>query len=168
MPASAGFRIVVGRALGMVVVTVHGELDPPAAAQLGNVLTDLIDGQGNMAVAVDLHDARAADARCLSAFAAAAERARRRRASLTLSEPPEILYEALILRGLGALVRKTRRDAQRRRLSAQPARDMRPRGWALHPARGVSHRYPPGKDKPDVTEPVDSDTDAFGGGGSSG
>jgi anti-anti-sigma factor len=145
---SAGFRIVIGRALGTVVVTVHGDLDPPAAEQLGTVLADLIDGQGNMAVVVDLHDARAADARCLSVFTGAAERATRRRGSLTLSEPPEILYEALILAGLGALVRTTRNDAQRRRLSAQPATSRRPRAWAFHPARGIPHRDSPGKTRP--------------------
>ena len=148
-PAAApAFRIVVGRALGTVLVTVHGDLDPPAVAQLESVLVDLIDGQGNMAVAVDLHDARAADASCLSMFTGAAERATGRGGSLTLTDPPEILYEALILRGLGALVRSARRDDRRRALPPPPAGTPRPREWTLRPARGFPHRDSPGKTTP--------------------
>ena len=43
---SAHFSIAVSRALGSVVVAVHGNLDVPGARHLGSVLVDLIDDQG--------------------------------------------------------------------------------------------------------------------------
>ena len=96
--------IVIGRYQETVVVTVHGELDHPRAAHLGHVLADLIDGQGNLSLLVDLHDATAADARQMSVFADADERARRHGGSITLSKPPAALHEALRQQGLGHLV----------------------------------------------------------------
>lgn len=99
----AGVRIVIGRYQRTVVVTVHGELDHPGAAHLGHVLADLIDGQGNLSLLVDLHDATAtaADVKWLSVFAEAAERARRRGATITLSKPPALVDHALRDGGLG-------------------------------------------------------------------
>lgn len=96
--------IVVGRYLGTVVVTVHGELDLTRAGHLGNILADLIDGQGNLSIVVDLQDATATDADSLSVFTEAAERARRRGTTMRLNEPPVPLYEALELRGLAEFV----------------------------------------------------------------
>lgn len=52
--------VVVGRYQGTVMVTVHGELDPPKLAHLRLLLTDLVEGQGNVSVIVDLQDATAA------------------------------------------------------------------------------------------------------------
>ncbi len=49
-------KVVVGRALGAVLVTLHGELSTATAGRLGDVLLDLIDGQGNLFVVIDLHD----------------------------------------------------------------------------------------------------------------
>jgi anti-sigma B factor antagonist len=121
MDSSGQFRLAIRRALGTVVVTVHGDLDPPAAAQLDRVLADLIDGQGNMTVVVDLRDAQAADAGGLSVFIGAAERASRRGGSLSLIDPPEILYQALTLRGLGGLVRSNCRDRSSWARPARPA-----------------------------------------------
>jgi anti-anti-sigma factor len=92
--------IVVGRYLGTVVVTVHGELDLTRAGHLGTILADLIDGQGNLSIVVDLQDATATDADSLWVFTEAAERARRRGATMRLNQPPAPLYEALELRGL--------------------------------------------------------------------
>jgi anti-anti-sigma factor len=101
-PARSG--IVIGRYQRTVVVTVHGELDHPRAAQLNYVLADLIDGQGNLSLLVDLHDATTADAERVSVFAEAAERLRRRGGAMTLSKPPVLLHEALRDGGLGHLV----------------------------------------------------------------
>lgn len=97
--------IVIGRYQGTVVVTVHGELDLPGAAHLGAALADLIDGQGNLSVVVDLHGATATDADCLWVFTDAAERARRRGGTITLSDPPGPIQAALHLRGLDNFVR---------------------------------------------------------------
>jgi anti-anti-sigma factor len=96
--------IVIGRYQQTVVVTVHGELDSARAVQLGDILADLIDGQGNLSLLVDLHDATAADAEPLSVFTDADERARRRGGAVTLSKPPAPLHQALRELGLGHLV----------------------------------------------------------------
>jgi len=97
-------NIVVGRYLGTVVVTVHGELDLTRAGHLGTILADLIDGQGNLSIVVDLQDATATDADSLWVFTEAAERARRRGATIRLNEPPTPLYKELELRGLAAFL----------------------------------------------------------------
>lgn len=122
---SAHFSIAIGRALGTVVVTVHGHLDVPAARHLGSVLADIIDGQANVAVVVDLHDATASDAGGTSVFAVTADRARRRGAALSLRDPPDQLYQALVLTGLGRLVRATRHDGRR------PSQRTNPPFWSL-------------------------------------
>ncbi|MGH9164313.1 MAG: STAS domain-containing protein [Acidimicrobiales bacterium] len=110
VPATTGpdrFRIAVSRALGTAVVTVHGDLDGAGARLVAVVLDDLIDGQGNLAVVVDLHDARAPDASAVAVFTTAAEQAGRRGGALSLSDPPDLLHQELQLRGLGHLLRTT-------------------------------------------------------------
>jgi anti-anti-sigma factor len=102
--ASARSGIVIGRYQRTVVVTVHGDLDHARAAHLGEVLADLIDGQGNLSLLVDLHDATAVDAERLSVFAEAAERVHSHGGAITLSKPPALLLEALRERDLGHLV----------------------------------------------------------------
>lgn len=94
------YSIVIGRRLGTVVVTVHGELDMARAGNLGNILADLIDGQGNLSLVVDLHDATTNEPDSLLVFTDAAERARRRGGTVRLDEPHPTLGEALQLRGL--------------------------------------------------------------------
>ena len=103
-PGPPRASIVVSRNRGTVVVTVHGELDLPRAGDLGAMLADLIDGQGNLSVVVDLHDATASDADCLWVFTDAAERARRHGGIIKVSEPPGPIYSALQLRGLNNFV----------------------------------------------------------------
>lgn len=102
--APARCSIVIGRYRRTVVVTVHGDLDDPRAAHLGEVLADLIDGQGNLSLLVDLHDATAIDPDGVSVFADAAERVNRRGGAITLNNPPALLLEALRERDLGHLV----------------------------------------------------------------
>lgn len=105
---SAHFGIAISRSMGTVVVTVHGELDVTAARHLGGLLADIIDGEGNLGVLVDLQDASGAAADGgASMFAATAELASKRGASLRLYNPPDVLYEALVLTGLGRLAHTT-------------------------------------------------------------
>ena len=82
LEAMAPTGVVVGRYQGTVMVTVHGELDPAKVAHLRHLLTDLIDGQGNVSVIVDLQDATAAadDPGGVEMFAAEATHAHRRHA----------------------------------------------------------------------------------------
>lgn len=92
--------IVVSRYQGTVVVTIHGDLDGPRAGDLGYMLADLIDGQGNRSIIVDLHDATAVDPRWLSVFTDAVARACRRGATLSLKDAPAELHAALRRQGL--------------------------------------------------------------------
>lgn len=102
--APARSRIVIGRYQGTVIVSVHGDLDDPGLVHLGGVLADLIDGQGNLSLLVDLHDAIAIDPEGVSVFAEAAERVHRDGGAITLSKPPGLLLEALRDRHLAHLV----------------------------------------------------------------
>lgn len=95
MSAAQGVRspngVVVGRYKGTVMVTVHGELDPPKVAHLRLLLTDLIDDQGNVSVVVDLQDATAGpdDPGALGRFAAATKHAHGRHAVIVFDQPSE-------------------------------------------------------------------------------
>ena len=50
----SSLSLVFGRSLGRVVVDIHGPLDANTAGQLRHRLTDLIDGQGNRHLVLDL------------------------------------------------------------------------------------------------------------------
>ena len=95
--------ITVARSAGTVVVTVHGELNGEKSTHLGGILADLIDGQGNMSVLVDLHGASATDPDCLWMLTEAAERAHRRGATMRLDAAAEVT-SVLELRGLDVFV----------------------------------------------------------------
>ena len=95
--------ITVARSAGTVVVTVRGELDAERSTHLGGILADLIDGQGNMSILVDLHEASATDPDCLWMLTEAAERAHRRGATMRLDAAAEVT-SALELRGLDVFI----------------------------------------------------------------
>lgn len=67
------FVFAVRRLGPAVVVSLHGELAGPAVAQLEDVLHDLICGQGNLTVVVDVRDLSRVDRRALALFSAAAD-----------------------------------------------------------------------------------------------
>lgn len=96
--------IVVSRAMGTVVVSVHGDLDLPASKLLGGVLGDLIDGQGNLAIMIDLRRLRRVDPAGLEVLAHAASALGAHRGSLTLHEPCAAVRDALTLAGIVGLV----------------------------------------------------------------
>ncbi|MEO6628398.1 MAG: STAS domain-containing protein [Aquihabitans sp.] len=137
MVRSAPFSITISRALGTVVVTVHGDLDEVGARHLGTVLVEIIDGQGNLAVVVDLHDATALDGSGLSVFVTAAAQASRRGASFTLSNLPGVLSKALTLRGLGGRLGTDRHGGRRISPSAPFGRIAALTGRECHPAGGT-------------------------------
>ena len=95
--------IAVARSSGTVVVTVRGELDAEKAKHLGIILADLIDGQGNLSILVDLHQASATDPDCLWILTEAAERAHRRGGTMRLDAAAEVT-SALQLRGLDVFI----------------------------------------------------------------
>jgi anti-anti-sigma regulatory factor len=95
--------LVVGRDLGTVVVTVGGQLSPSGCELLQSVLTDLIEGQGNLTVAVDVGNA-IVEPDALLVFIDAARRARRHGARFVVKEPPTGTREALQSSGFDDLV----------------------------------------------------------------
>lgn len=101
--ATPTLSLVVGRALGTVVVTVDGVLNVDSSELLARVLGDLIEGQGNLAVAVDLGKA-IVDPEAVTVFAEAAQRASRRGAKFILEKPPIEAHAALQARGYADLV----------------------------------------------------------------
>ena len=101
---------MVGRALGTVVVTVDGALDLESSELLARVLSDLIEGQGNLAVAVDLGKA-VVDSEAVTVFSEAAKRASERGAKFILEKPPIETHEALEAQGYGDLVEVRARRA---------------------------------------------------------
>jgi len=80
----SGLSVVIGRALGTVVVTVRGALEDCAAEPLGRVLRDLVDNQGNRRVVIDLRAASGVSSAVREVFAAVGSSARRRGSSLSL------------------------------------------------------------------------------------
>lgn len=116
----AQFSFEVSRAKGTVVVTTHGPLDRDGCRVLGAALRDLVDDQGNLAVAVDLADLGAADPSAVSVLATVAASSARRGGELTLADPSTAMTQALTLAGLAGTIRVTGRRP--------------PPGMAQHPA----------------------------------
>lgn len=100
----AGFSVAIGRALGLVVVTVHGTLDTSTCARFEHVLEDLIDAQGNLAVAVDLRDLTWVDPGGLAVLRGAAVSAAMRGGELILADPCDAVHRALDATGLAPAV----------------------------------------------------------------
>lgn len=81
------FWFVIGRAMGTVVVTLHGEADSAGVEQLRDALEDLIDNQGNLHVVVDLRGLRRVDPACVAVFAAASAWACDRGGTFSVHDP---------------------------------------------------------------------------------
>jgi anti-anti-sigma factor len=97
------FRLAISRAFGTVIVTIHGLLDRTTSRQLDGVLTDLIEGQGNLDVVADLWDMEAIEGGSLAVLEAAVACARSQGGHLTLTRPTPAVRELLETVGLTAL-----------------------------------------------------------------
>jgi hypothetical protein len=102
--------LAVGRDFGSVLVTVEGELDVAGSRLLEGVLTDLIEGQRNVTVAVDLGRA-IVDPGALVVFVEAARQARLFGTKLILKEPPTETHHALESEGYGEQIEMLPRRA---------------------------------------------------------
>lgn len=87
MPDSPDFALVFSRAFGKVVVHVHGPLDASTAPGLKARLVDIIDGQGNRQVVLDLRGMTEVDADGLFVLADALKRMDECGGELLLSGP---------------------------------------------------------------------------------
>ena len=95
MTTSVELPITVAREHAAVVVSVHGNFDLACASRLGAALGDLIDGQGNLNVSVDLSQAAVIDPAALGVLAAGDKLARHHGATLTVTglqpgDPPRL------------------------------------------------------------------------------
>ena len=99
-----GWRLRVGRSFGAVVVTVHGDIDARRASLLDSVLSDLIDGQGNLFVVVDLSDVVMSDLDAVDVLSAARASLEERSGRFVLSAPSVETGRVLDAAGLGDVV----------------------------------------------------------------
>ena len=93
------FSVAISRALGTIVVTVHGVLDD-RAGELRRTLGDLIGQHQNQDVVVDLRDMTVADGTHLKLFMDASNHAREAGGHLALSGPGHATAAALARAGL--------------------------------------------------------------------
>ncbi|MDQ6726830.1 MAG: hypothetical protein M3066_11785, partial [Actinomycetota bacterium] len=124
--------VVVSRVSGTVLVTVNGDLGPVGADLLEDVLIDLIDGQGNGTVSVDLSGA-VVEPRIRKVFVAAAARARGRRTRFVLRESASEPWAALSPELTNGVTIRAERA------SDAPASDLS-RGPSAHPAGSARTR----------------------------
>jgi anti-sigma B factor antagonist len=82
--SGTSLSVAIGRDEHAVVVVLAGDLGGSAVGELGRLLEDLIDGQGNLEVVVDARGLDYADVVGADVLAAAGERARRRGAGFTV------------------------------------------------------------------------------------
>ena len=119
--------LVVGRALGTVVVTVDGTLNLEGSQVLARLLSDLIEGQGNLVVAVDLGKA-IVEPEALTALVETAQRARDQSTKFILDKPPTDTRKALQAEGFAHLVEVPPQAASAR--------------WTLPPGSAYAGRSP--------------------------
>lgn len=101
--APPNLSLAVGRGHGSVVVTVDGELAVSGCELLQGVLTDLIAGQGNLTVVVDLGKA-VVERDALMVFVDAARQARRHGTKFLLKGAPPETDEAMRSGGFDDMV----------------------------------------------------------------
>ena len=104
LPRVAPWRLAVSRALGAVVVTVEGVLDSRTSVALDRVLADLIDGQGNLFVVVDLRRLVVDDPAALRSLTRARCAVEARGGRFLLAESSPRTARALRAAGLGDVI----------------------------------------------------------------
>ena len=100
MPDRSAFALAFSRALGKVIVHVHGPLDTVTAPELAGGLVDIIDNQGNRQVVLDLRTMTSIDADGLFVLADALKRMDDYGGELLLSGPTRGVEEQLRAGGL--------------------------------------------------------------------
>jgi len=124
--------------MGTVVVTAHGRLDAATASRLDDTLSDLIDGQGNLTLDLDLYDADAVEFASLVVLVAWNAAVAGRGGVLSFADPNRSVIDALEDAGLGAAIILTRSRTLRSVPAAGRDRDpdeRRRTSMADHPAR---------------------------------
>ena len=94
------FSVAIIRAVGMIVVTVHGALNVSSSAQLRHILGDLIHQEVHPDVVVDIRDMTVADGADLELFVQTSHCARERGGHMALSGPFDPTFDELARGGL--------------------------------------------------------------------
>ena len=133
--------------MGVVVVTAHGHLGASEADVLQAVLADLIEGQGNLKVVLDLHDVSGIDRSSLQALVAAVDAAAQLGGELTFADPNETSIKALEAVGLGDAITPARRCSPRALAPVPPGQGnlaARRAAMGRHPAETGPRQGHPG------------------------
>jgi anti-anti-sigma factor len=101
------FSLAFSRAFGKVVVHIHGSLDSRSAPVLRDRLVDIVDGQGNRQVILDLRSMTAVDVAGLLVVGDAVMRMRECGGELVLSGPTAEVAAQLRPAGLAEAVLMT-------------------------------------------------------------
>lgn len=128
MPAVPDFSLGFSRALGWVVVDIHGALDARTAPHLKDRLVDVIDGQGNRQLVLELRGMTRIDATGFSAFLDAQRRMRKIGGQLVLSGPSSDVVHAFERAGLDLVFTITPAWTHPARGTARSNRNS-PAGW---------------------------------------
>ncbi|MCA1707505.1 MAG: STAS domain-containing protein [Actinobacteria bacterium] len=96
------FSLGFSRAFGKVIVHIHGRLDADTAQELKDRLVDVIDGQGNRQLVVDLRGMTLIDTAGLSVLVDASERLQTKGGELVLSGQSSQVAHAFAAAGLDA------------------------------------------------------------------
>lgn len=86
--ASSRLAFAIRRVEGAVVMQVRGVVDPQGSGTLQQIISDLVEGQGNGRVLVDLTTAEIPQVDALAMFCLPVEQARRRRTEFAVLLPP--------------------------------------------------------------------------------
>lgn len=103
MSLAQDFSVLTRRDAHDVVVSIEGELDAATAPPLRAILSDLIDGQGNLSVVLDVSAMTFVDSIGLGVFAGAAKRLRAKGGQLVLSSPSGSAFRLFQITGIAEL-----------------------------------------------------------------
>ena len=122
------FSVGFSRALGRVIVHIHGALDADNAHELEDRLGDVIDGQGNRRLVVDLRATTFIDSTGFSVLVDALKRMQRNGGELVLSAPASDVAVAFGAAGLDKVFHITPAWAHPAR-GDDPTKADKPAGW---------------------------------------
>lgn len=128
MRRGSEFALGFSRALGRVIIHVYGALDADSAHELKDRLVDVIDGQGNRRVVVDLRATTFIDSAGFSVLVDALKRMQKNGGELVLSAPASDVAAAFGAAGLDRVFNITPAWAHPAHGDV-PAKADKPAGW---------------------------------------
>lgn len=98
------FTITVSREGSDVIVAVDGALDPETSLTLRNILSDLVESQGNLSLAVDLSAAVFLDSTAIGVICALERELSSRNGHLVVREPDAAVRQIFETSGLASIL----------------------------------------------------------------